>query len=120
MTTIISHADGTIVPELVTNYRSSRESNNIIHDVLESGAPYISYRPTGLRTGTIELLFVTHAEALECEALHALPGRFTLTSTERPGINMAFVPSGEIAVSLDDETRDRWLVTVDFHEVLND
>lgn len=115
--TTISDGTTTITPLLVTGYESTRQSRNVIHDIIGREDPEVTLRVAGLRTGTLEMLVSTLANALALEALHTPGVVMTLADVDLPGLNMDYVTSGDIGVQLDDETRDRWLVTVDYQEV---
>ena len=116
MTTTIALGATSLVPLIVNGYSSERESGNIVHDVLGTGAPSVTFGPAGLRTGTLELIVATMAAALAFEALHTQPGVLHLTDSDVVGVNMYYVTSGKITVAISDE-RTTWAVKVDFQEV---
>lgn len=117
MTTTISHASTTVQPTLVLGYRSERQSGNRIHAIIGTGSPDVTFGPPTLRTGTLEIFCLSWAEAAAIETLHTLPGKFTLTDSETLSVGMTYVPSGAIVSELDDATRTRWVVSVDYQEV---
>lgn len=118
MADTITDGTTTITPHLIDGYRSERAAGNIIHQAADNPAEVdVTLRPAGLRTGTLRLLFLTLTEALAAEAVHAAAGELQLGSTDHPGLNMSYVANGAITVELDDETRNLWLVEVDFQEV---
>lgn len=119
MATTISDGTTTIHPEQVLGYESARPGGNLVHTILD-GSIAVSLRPAGLRTGTLELLFPLEADAAAAEELHRTAASFTLTEPDRPTIAMSYVlaDGGELGRALDDETRDHWVVSVDFQEVL--
>lgn len=117
MTTITLGAT-VITPQLVDGYTSERTTGNIIHPAADNPAEVdVTFRPASLRTGTLRMLFLTLGDALTAEVLHAGVGVFALADTDLPGLNMAYVPNGDIVTELDDETRQLWTVSVDFQEV---
>lgn len=77
----------------------------------------VTLRPAALRSGTLNLFYLTEAPALACEAMHAKAARFTLTDSERPALGMQYVVTGPINVSLDPGTMTRWLVSIDVEQV---
>lgn len=114
--TTITQGGTTLTPTLVLGYESERESGNIVHPIIGTGIPDITFGPASLRTGTLTIFCLDHAAALAVEALHLVAGYFVLADVDLPGINMKYVPAGKIAVKLDD-ARKRWTVEIDFQEV---
>ena len=84
--------------------------------VLGSGSPSVTFGSTGLRTGTLQILCASKAQAAAVEALHALAGVFVFADTDVAILNMHYVPSGDISMELNDE-RESWTVSIDFQEV---
>lgn len=144
MTTIITADDGTaIYPTIVDGFESSRESQNLVRTILGREAPSVALRPATLRRGTLTLVFGTEdgeselvvidgivqslttpsqdgeSASAQAEALHAAGRKFTISDTDRASIAMTYVvqQGGRISRSLDPETREVWLLTIDFQEV---
>ncbi len=143
MTTIITHADGTIFPTLIEGYESTRDSGNVAHPIVGSDNPDYTLRPAGLRTGTLTLLFAdtpastgyvieddyvvpveipeqsAEDASLVCETVHASAQVFTLTTADRATILMTYVvrAGGKIIRTLDRDTRSVWLVAVEYQEI---
>ena len=117
MTTTITDGTTTVTPILITGWDTARAARNVLHEIIERPAMDVTYRPAGLRYGTLEALLPTLEDALTLEALLALARQFTLEDTDHPSLNMAFVASGDITVTLDDETRIQATVGWDFQEV---
>lgn len=117
MTTTITAGETVITPTLVLGWETESESRNIIHDILGSPNPDITHRPAGLRAGTLRLLFAEEEDAAEAFTLHRTVTLFQLVSTDRDELDMDYVTNGRIRVLLDDETRDMWVVEVDYREV---
>lgn len=113
---VYSGATETTSPTLVDGYSSGRQSGNVVIPILGGGVAVV-LRPALPRTGTLRLFYPAEADAADAAAMHALPGYFTLTSDERATIGMDYVVSGSVAVELDDQTRDAWVVSVDFQEL---
>lgn len=115
----ITHSAGTIVPDIIDGYRGSREVRTVTHTVLGNPSPDVTFRRAGLRSGRLSLVFGVEADARAAEEVLALPQRLTLVTDDRPTLAMMFVVAGgAIDVSLDDQTRDAWIVDVPFQEVL--
>lgn len=117
MTTTITHNSTTITPLLVLGWESTQDTRNVVHEILGNSTPDVTLRSAKSRTGTLQTLWTSAAEAETCRTLHALEGTFTLASTEVSQANMTYVVGGAITVSLDDESRDLWTVAIDFIEV---
>lgn len=111
--------DGTTVvtPQLILGWEAAQETRNVIHSVIGKAAPDVTLKPAGLRTGTLELLFLTAADALTARTMltQALP--FLIESDEAFLDNFRFVVSGSISSVLEDTTRSLWTISVDFQEV---
>ncbi|PQZ60686.1 MULTISPECIES: hypothetical protein [unclassified Microbacterium] len=117
--TTITHASGTIVPTVVDGYEASIEARSIVHNVMGRTDPDITLRPAGMRTGTLSLVFASRAAGWAALAALCIPQVLTLTDADVPEVGMSFVVAGgAIKHSLDDETRDVWILGVPFQEVL--
>lgn len=118
MTTTIAQGATTLTPQLLLGYASTRDSGNIIHRAIDDPSNIdVTLRPASLRSGTLRFLFLTHAEGLAAEALHSNATALTLNDTDLPGVDMSYVVDGRIELELDDETRLRWVLSVDYQEV---
>lgn len=118
--TIITHGADTITPTQVLGYQSEREGRNIVHPILGRPSPDVTLRPAGLRTGTLSMGFAgptAEGDSRFAENLHSNGGVFTLMSAERLTVPMSYVVAGRIGRELEDESRDAWIVNVDFQEV---
>jgi len=117
MTVTITQGASSVSPSLVLGYKSTRQAGNLIHPIIQRTDPDVTLAPAGLRTGTLELFCLDLAQALEVETLHAGAGVCQLEDTDLPALNMLYVAAGAIGLELDDETRLRWVVSVDYQEV---
>ncbi|PRY70196.1 hypothetical protein B0I08_101324 [Glaciihabitans tibetensis] len=118
MTTITTPSGTVITPTLVLGYASGRESANIVHTIFGRSDPDVTFLPAPLRTGSLELLFATRATAWAALTAHAAAGSFRLADTDLPELNMRYVPTGQLSISLDPQTLVQWLVTVPYSEVI--
>lgn len=119
MAAVITINDGsglTTSPALILGYETSRESQNIIHDLIGGGIAVALIRPRP-RSGTLELFYLTEADAKSSLDLHSSEASFTLSEPDRPTWAMTYVASGALTVKLDEEGRRRWTVSVDYQEV---
>ena len=112
-----SIAGDTTSPALLLGWEFSRRGGSIVHRVLGSAAVDVTLRPAELRSGTLNLFYLTEAPALACEAMHSKAASFTLTDSDRPALGMQYVVTGQIRVTLDPETMTRWLVSIDVEQV---
>jgi hypothetical protein len=109
-----------ITPELVMSTTHARELRTVVIDIPNSDEPYISLERARLRTGTLELFFDDDETAAErAEEIIAAGGTYTLTYPERLSWEMRFTPTGTLERRLDDETRDHWVVSFGFQELIS-
>lgn len=112
----ISNGTTTVTPILIEGYESVRASRNITHSILSTNVPAFSLRPAALRTGKLKALVATRANAVTLETV--LSGADLLTFADSDiAVSMSFVVTGNITVSLDDNTRREWWVEFDYSEV---
>lgn len=117
--TTITHATGTITPNVVDGYEADIQARSIVHTIMGREDPDITTRPSGLRTGTLSLVFASRASAWAAIAALRIPQVLTLTDPDVPEVGMTFVVvGGAIRAQLDDVTRSAWTVEVPFQEVL--
>lgn len=138
---IITATPHTIVPTLVIGYEAARASRNIVHDILGSETPDVTYRPAKARSGRMRLLFATavtsgydwidgyYVEVIagsdpEADSLAAVnvlatyAGPMQFTAAGRDTLAMTFVVGeGDITRTLDATTRRTWVVEFDYQEV---
>jgi hypothetical protein len=119
MATTITNGVDTITPTLVNGYRTARPSRNIEHDILDRADPDVSLQAAGTRSGVLELVFDTEADAAEAEDLHAGTSTWLLGNTDHTTVDMAYVlaAGGTLERELDD-TRKAWIVRVPYREVI--
>ncbi len=116
-TTIAKTGFTTVTPIALDGFESTRQTGNVLHDILGRPDYDVTFAAAGLRSGTLKFWFDTYAKALACEALYAAVGFETLADSDVPGVGMKHVASGAITVSLEDENRSYWTVAVDFQEI---
>ncbi|MBH0054486.1 hypothetical protein I6E74_09945 [Salinibacterium sp. SWN139] len=117
MASTFSTAEATVTPVVVDGFKSSRESRNVIHNVLGANAPAVTLRDAGVRTGTLTALFRTLAEAQSFEAVLATGQVIQFEDSDNATLTMDFILDGELTVELEDDSRSLWLVEFDFQEV---
>jgi hypothetical protein len=107
---------GTTSPTTVLSpYEATNRSRNVIHDLIGGGIAVSIVAPNP-RSGVLELLYPTEAEAEAARQLHLLETGFTLTDTETPSIGMTYVVDGEVSIRLDEDTLTQWILAVGFQE----
>lgn len=117
--TTITHAGGVIIPTIQDGYSASIPMRTLVHDILGRRDSDVTFRPAGMRAGTLPLVFADRSAAWAAAGILARGEVFTLTDPDVPEIGMAFVVAdGDLQPQLDDETRDVWLLDVPFREVL--
>lgn len=117
MTTTIVSAAGTTTPDLVLGYETTRESRNIVHDLLDGGIA-VSIYPARPRSGTLRLFYTTEEQAQISLWLHGQPTTFSLASDDLEEIDMTYVVYGAVEMALDEGTVVVWTVSVGYQEVI--
>jgi len=112
----ITTGSGTITPDLVLGYQAASDTRNARHSPLTGPASF-TLRGEGLRAGTLQLLFEIDTAAYAAYAQLAVPGVFTLASTEEPEIGMKFARDGQMTIALDSQLLKKWVVSVGFQEI---
>jgi hypothetical protein len=107
---------GTTTPELILGYQASRESRNVVHDLIGGGIAITLVEPRP-RSGVLRLFYQVEADAFAALALHTRETTFFLSSDDRPHINMTYVLDGAGDIELDEDTKDKWIVPIGFQEV---
>ncbi len=104
-------------PDLVMGYETSRTSRNIRHEIVGGGIG-VSLIPADLRRGTLRLYYGDReADAAACVEMHARGEVMTITIDERDTLSMSYFVDGEFGYSLDEQTRDDWVVSVAYQEI---
>lgn len=119
-TQILAGAAGSIAPQIVLGVDTEREARNIVHPILGSALSDVSLRPASLRKGILTLGFfgpTADADSLSALDIHAGGNVLTLVSIDRPSSGMTYVCTGRVSRQLEDQTRDAWIVTVEYEEV---
>jgi hypothetical protein len=118
MTTTITDASSSITPDLVMEYSTERESRNVLHNVIGKAEQDVSLELDGLRYGTLHLFFQSKTDAwVAYDALGGV-GTWELNDTDHPQIDMNFVRQGSMQMKLDPVSRQRWIIEMDYQEVL--
>ena len=126
MSISISNGTSTITPSGMVGYQSTQASQSVLHQVIGRGDMDVSYAPTGLRSGTMTLLFSSVALVEAARVFYAATGgRFVYTDGDFGGaLSMTHVLNGNLVVSYVDDTTSGgiaaggWTLAVDFQEVV--
>lgn len=122
MTDTITIGATIITPTVVLGFESARPGGTLTHPILGRSNPDVTLRPAGMRAGTLQLGFAgasSEADSLAAETAHASGVVAVFASTDRATVGMSYVvpASGRITRTLEDTTRNAWVVSVDFEEV---
>lgn len=105
-------------PVQVNGYQSTSSARTTAHQVANTSQVVVAVRPAGPRQGSFELLYDDVADAMTAEALFREGGLYDFADDDVPDVGMTFAPAeGQIEVAQDD-TRQAWLVTVPYVEVI--
>lgn len=116
MGTVITHNAGVIAPASLEGWRAGSEARTVIHHVLGRSDPDVTFRPAGMRKGSLVLVFNNGPEAYAARAVLTTPQVFTLTNDAISEVQMSFVVAdGDISDVLGDA--GQWTLSVPFHEV---
>jgi hypothetical protein len=116
--TTITDGTTTITPDLVLGWDSTRDARTQVHPVLGRSDPEVTLRPSAVRTGRLQLWFVEQADAVAAELAHAGTSVWSLNAgPDAPGLP-AYVVSGAVTLHADGSSLDRWLVEVEYQEVV--
>ncbi|QQD75105.1 hypothetical protein I8920_09510 [Curtobacterium sp. YC1] len=117
MSTIITSSDSTqTAPLLVDGWEESAEGKNIVNPIMGGGVD-VTLQAASKRTGSFVLVYTDESDAQAAFEMHRKAAVFTLSDSERPSVAMTYVLAGDLTRALDDESREFWLVTVNFQEV---
>lgn len=119
MNATITGGASVITPTLVTELSEANTGRNIVHRIIGRTDPDVTLRAASLRTGTLELAFLSEADSHTARNVLATGGLFTLNSPDRPTLAMKFVvaDNGRISRAIEDTTRNAWTIAVDYAEV---
>lgn len=116
MAATITHSAGTITPAALSKWSANAETKTVVHDILNRAAPDITFRPVGLRRGTLTLTFSDGSGAYAARAVLVLPEVFTLNHDVVAQVGMSFVVAGGDIGDVLEDARN-WTLTVPFVEV---
>lgn len=105
-------------PDLVLGWDVSRTGQTIVQDVIGGGVA-IAIGAARPRTGTLRLFYAYEANAVDAFNMHAPAGTFGFYDTETSTWQdmLYVVGDGGCRITLDEVTRRRWVVEVEFQEL---
>lgn len=108
----------TTYPDLVLGWEMSRTGQTIVQDVIGGGIA-IAISGSRPRTGTLRLFYMHEANAVDAFNMHAQAGTFNFSDTETTSWQdmLYIVGDGGCRITLDEQTRRRWIVEVDYQEL---
>lgn len=114
----ILNNETTIEPVMLLEYEAEVASHNIIHSIIGKGDPDVSLADDSTKIGTLHLFFDTKADAWN--AFNALRdvSVWTLNDTDHPEIDMDFTRRDRMKIRLDMVSRRRWIVEMDYQEII--
>lgn len=116
MTTTITHASGVIAPAALRDWSANADLRSIIHTILGRSDPDITKRPTGLRRGSLTLVFATGADAYAARAVLAVTQPLALANSGVDEVAMTFVVAGgDLGEVLG--AASEWTLDVPFQEI---
>jgi hypothetical protein len=119
MTTTITHAGSgqSLTVDRVLGYSSTVEVPTVVHAIVGVADPDFTVAPGRPRTGTYDLFCLSEADAITLRTLLTRNlGAFTLTDTDTAMADTTFLVTGNVVFTLDDDTRLRVIVSVDYTE----
>ncbi|KQQ22873.1 hypothetical protein ASF48_06975 [Rathayibacter sp. Leaf299] len=91
------------------------DTRTIVHELLGSISPDFTFRPRGLRRGTLTYILPDKESADTAMSIHTQPGRIVV---DEPGVvNLRYRAVGELRLAQDPVSRKAWILTTDFVEV---
>ena len=118
-TTITTAAGQTTEPVLVLSYETVRNVPTLTHTIIGRGDPDVTLKPAGLRSGTLQLLYATEAEATAAMLVLTVLGTLVLADDDVASVGMTFVVTGDLYSREDEQTHRAWVVSVPYAEVLS-
>jgi hypothetical protein len=114
--TAANGAGSTTPITVLSPYETTRNSRNIVHDLVGGGiaVSLVAPRP---RSGTLQLLYDDEVDANAALTLHAEETTFTLSETSVPSVSMQYVVEGDVRLALEDSTLLVWILNVGYQEV---
>lgn len=106
-------------PDLVLGWDVSRTGQTIVQDVIGGGVA-IAIGASRPRTGTLRLFYAYEANAVDAFNMHAPAASFALSDLDEPGSwreMLYVVGDGGCRITLDEVTRRRWIVEVEYQEL---
>lgn len=105
-------------PQEITAWETEQQSRNVVHTIIGRTDPDVTIKPASSRSGTLELLFLTAADANTARGILTNGASFTISESTAWLNGLTFVMSGSITAVLEDTTRNLWTISADFTEII--
>ncbi|WP_292763748.1 hypothetical protein [Microbacterium sp. UBA3486] len=116
MTTTITHAGGVITPTSMPGWDARADLRSIVHTIMGRSDPDITRRPTGMRRGTLTLVFESGAAAYAARSILAVTQPLDLGNPSVGQVTMRFIVAGnELGEVIEDA--GQWVLSVPFQEI---
>lgn len=102
----------------VLGFASTTNVPTVVHAIIGQAAPEFTLQPAGPRTGTLHFLAWDEVYGAQVGNLLRRLGPFAITLADALMADLTFMVTGDITWTLDDQTRTRIVIDVDFTEVL--
>lgn len=103
----------TLTPDLVLTWNAARTTGTVVHAIIGRPNPDIVLRDTLERGGTLELFFLTEADAQEAQDELSVPGVWVLDS---PALRFV-AAGGNVTLEYVGENLNRYVVRSSYQEV---
>lgn len=115
MTITFTKGATVITPLIRLEYEFDREYNNMVTPVI-GAASDVAFEPAEMRAGTLSVLCTGLTQAMALDTLHNSTGTVAFADSTVAALNMTYVPNGGSRISIDPETRELWIFSIDFQE----
>lgn len=117
---VITSGAGSTTPDLILgdSLTITQQARTIAHELMGGGTSYV-FRGNGPRGGALQLFYLDEADAEAARVLHLEPVVFTIDEPDRAMIDgLAYVRTGDMSITLDSQTRERFILTINISEVV--
>lgn len=104
-------------PQIITGWTTYQNSRNVVHEIIGKASPDVTILPGSTRSGSVETVFTTQADAENARLVLSNGTTFTIKDSETWNNGYTFVTNGTIKQELEEVTRDLWTVTFDYTEI---
>jgi hypothetical protein len=117
MTVTLTAGTTTVTPHLLLGWETTRQSRNVIHEIIGAPEPYVTLVAAATESGTLQFLFDNVTDADAAMDLFASGQVITMAVDDLDTLTMDIVLSDRVSRTLDDQTLTRWIVAADIRQV---